>query len=59
MQSTPHHHLLEVIGQLHTPDNNLTAGRAPGTQWVDCMVPRAGWDGVQTRKISTTMGIEL
>jgi len=47
---------MEVTGQLHTPDNNLTAGGAPGTQWIDCMGPRAGWDGVQTRKISSTIG---
>lgn len=56
MQSTPHLHLMEVIGQLHTPENNLTAERAPGTQWVGCVGPGAGWDGVKTRKISTTIG---
>jgi hypothetical protein len=56
MHSTPHHHLMEVIGQCHTPDNILTAGRAPGTQWVSCVSPGVAWDGVQTRKISTTIG---
>jgi len=55
MQST-HRHLMEVIGQLRTPDNNLTAGRDPGTQWVGCVGPGADRDGVQTRKFSTNIG---
>jgi hypothetical protein len=56
MQSSPHHYLMEVIGQRHTPGNNLTAGTAPGTLWVGCVGPGSGWDGVQTRKISTAIG---
>jgi len=56
MQSLPHHYMMEVTGQRHNRDNDLTAQTTPGTQWLGYVGPGAGWDCVQTRKISTAIG---
>jgi len=59
MHSTPHHHLMGVTGQCHTPDNILTAGRAPGTQWVSWWAPELAGMVCRQEKSLPLLGIEL